>query len=206
MRFNSAMLRLVVCVLLLALLLAPTIRPVPLTNASPQGPVVNNRIGAKLDEALMRYESYGLSGTFLISRDGQIVLHKGYGSADRGRGVRNTPATLFEMASITKTFTAAAILRLEMQGKLKTDDLISRYLGDFPKPKSSATIYHLLAHKAGLVVEGASLSSDGADRDRFIQDIKDTPAQSPPGEKYRYTNAGYSVLCSNRRKSFRPII
>ncbi len=191
------MLRLVVGELLLALLFASAIRSdLSTTNASPQDPVVNNRIGTKLDEALMRYEAYGLAGTFLVSKDGQVVLHKGYGLADRGRGVRNTPATLFEMGSITKTFTAAAILRLEMQGKLKTDDPISRYLGEFPKPKSSATVYHLLAHKAGRIVEGASLSGDGTDRDRFIQDMKDTPAESPPGEKYRYTNAGYSVLAA----------
>lgn len=199
------------CELLLALTFAPpiftppifapqtfaTIRPEFLiTNPPTQGVVVRNPIGAKLNEALMRYEAYGLSGTFLVSKDGQIVLHKGYGLADRERGVPNTPATLFEMGSITKTFTAAAILRLEMQGKLKTDDLISRYLGDFPKPKSSTTIYHLLAHKSGLIVEGASLSGDGADRDRFIRDMKDTPAESLPGEKYRYTNAGYSVLAA----------
>jgi CubicO group peptidase (beta-lactamase class C family) len=94
---------------------------------------VESEIGTKLNELLSRYESYGLSGTFLVAKDGQVVLLKGYGLADREQRFPNTPDTLFEMGSITKTFTAAAILRLEMQGKLKTDDLISRYLGEFPK-------------------------------------------------------------------------
>ncbi len=150
----------------------------------------------KLDELLSRYQEYGLSGTFLLVRDGEVLLHKGFGLADRERGIQNSPDTLFEMGSITKTFTAAAILRLEMQGKLKTDDLISKYLGEFPKAKATATIYHLLSHKAGLIVEGAVLGGDGIDRDRFIQDMKDTPFESRPGEKYRYTNAGYSLLAA----------
>jgi CubicO group peptidase (beta-lactamase class C family) len=76
------------------------------------------------------------------------------------------------MGSLTKTFTAAAILRLEMEGKLGTNDSIRKYLGELPRQKAGATIHHLLTHTAGLMVEGASRSDDGTDREKFIQGMK----------------------------------
>lgn len=83
----------------------------------------------QLDSALTHMTRRGYSGAALVARDGRIILHKAYGLADRERGIRNTTDTLFAVASVTKVFTAAAILKLEMQGKLATDDLISKYLG-----------------------------------------------------------------------------
>jgi CubicO group peptidase (beta-lactamase class C family) len=102
--------------------------------------------------------------------------------------------TLFNVASVGKIFTAAAVLKLEMKGKLKTSDLISKYLGEFPGEKSGATIHHLLTHTAGLIVDGATL--DYSSRKAFVQSVKDTPMESKPGEKYRYTNAGYTLLAA----------
>jgi len=189
--------RLLASVLLVAFIIGSTsLRELPAASKAIQRAVDKGETTLKLDQLLSRYEQYGLSGTFLVAIDGQIVLYKGYGLADRERHIPNTPNTLFEMGSITKTFTAAAILRLEMQRKLKTTDLLSKYLGPLPPAKATATIYHLLAHKSGLIVEGAALSGDGTSRDRFIQDMKDTPAASTPGEEYRYTNAGYSLLAA----------
>jgi CubicO group peptidase (beta-lactamase class C family) len=86
----------------------------------------------KLNSALTRMTRRGYSGTARVARNGRIILHKAYGLADRERGVRNRTDTLFAVASVTKVFTAAAILKLEMQGKLKTDEFISKYLGPFP--------------------------------------------------------------------------
>jgi len=189
--------RLLASVLLVAFIIGSTsLRELPAASKAIQRAVDKGETTLKLDQLLSRYEQYGLSGTFLVAIDGQIVLYKGYGLADRERHIPNTPNTLFEMGSITKTFTAAAILRLEMQRKLKTTDLLSKYLVPLPPAKATATIYHLLAHKSGLIVEGAALSGDGTSRDRFIQDMKDTPAASTPGEEYRYTNAGYSLLAA----------
>lgn len=158
--------------------------------------VVEGPLGRTLDALLSRYAQYGLPATVLVAKDRQIVLHKGYGLADRERGIANSPDTLFEMASITKTFTAAALLRLEMDGKLHTADRVSQYLGEFPGPKAGVTLDHLLMHKGGLQVEGSDLHINGEDRDQFIEAIKATPMESAPGERYRYTNAGYSVLAA----------
>lgn len=140
------------------------------------------------------FSKEGYSGAVLVAQNGEIILHKGYGLADRERRIQNTPSTLFHVASVGKIFTAAAVLKLEMQGKLKTSDLISKYLGEFPKEKSGATIHHLLTHTAGLTVDGST--PDYSSRKAFVQSVKDAPVESKPGEKYRYTNAGYIVLAA----------
>jgi len=175
-------------VLVLCLLLQPV-------WAAGQGKgLMKGKLGEELDGLMMGFSKEGYSGAVLVAHHDEIILHKGYGLADRERNIQNTPETLFNVASVGKTFTAAAVLKLEMQGKLKTSDLISKYLGEFPKEKSEATIHHLLTHTAGLVVDGARL--DYSSRKAFVQSIKDTPIESKPGEKYRYTNAGYVTLAA----------
>jgi CubicO group peptidase (beta-lactamase class C family) len=164
---------------------APTERPRAL---------VQGTLGRRLDEVLRRYHEYGLSGTFLVAKDGPVVLHEGFGFADRDRHIPNGLGTVFEIASLTKTFTAAAILRLEMTGRLRTDDRIEAHLGPFPPAKARATLHHLLTHTAGLVREGTDV--DTPDREAFITMMKEAPPESPPGERYRYTNAGYSLLAA----------
>ena len=73
--------------------------------------VVKGEVALKLDELLSRYAGYGFSGTVLAAKDGQIILNKGYGLADRERNISNAANTAFDIASITKTFTAAATSR-----------------------------------------------------------------------------------------------
>jgi CubicO group peptidase (beta-lactamase class C family) len=148
-----------------------------------------------LHTLLSGYEAQGFSGTVLVAKDGRIVLHRGYGLADRERGIRNGTETLFEVASITKTFTATAILQLEAAGKLRTADLLSQHLGPFPPEKAAATIHHLATHTGGLVPDGYDLGPR-EDRDTFIEAVKRAPLESTPGERYRYTNAGFSTLAA----------
>jgi len=143
---------------------------------------------------MIDFTKEGYSGSVLVAQNGEILLHRGYGLADRERGIQNNPETLFNVASVAKIFTAAAVLKLEMQGKLRTDDLISKHLGPFPNEKSGATIHHLLTHTAGLVPVGTSLNYES--RRMFVQSVKDAPLESTPGEKYRYTNAGYVLLAA----------
>jgi len=148
-----------------------------------------------LDRLLTQYERDGFSGTVLVAQDDRILLHKGYGFANRERGIRNDTNTLFEVASLSKTFTAAALLELESRGVLKSDDALSKHLGTFPPEKAEATIHHLATHTGGLVPEGAELVY-GADRDAFVESVKNVGRESVPGERYRYTNAGYSMLAA----------
>ena len=148
--------------------------------------------GAQLDSQLTRFSDSGFSGAVLVVRDRHIVLLKGYGLADAGRGIRNTPATRFEMNSMTKMFTGAAVLQLAAAGRLKLNDPVEQYLGAFPEGKRGATVEQLASHTSGLIVAGSNLAGDS--REAFVRDVKQTPRESAPGAEYRYTNAGFSLL------------
>lgn len=154
---------------------------------------VSGALGAQLDSQLTRFSEYGFSGTVLVVRDRGIVLLKGYGLADVTRGVRNSAATRFEMNSLTKMFTGVSILQLAASGRLRLGDPVERYIGALPG-KSGATIEHLATHTSGLIVKGTNLA--GETRQAFLQDVKRTPREAPPGRQYRYTNAGYSLLAA----------
>lgn len=166
----------------------------PVYAANRRTDIVRGKLGGEIDALLTRLSNEGYSGSALVARNGKIVLQKGYGLANRERNIPNTSTTLFNVASVAKVFTAAAILQLEEKAKLSTGDYISKYLGAFPNEKGRATIHHLLTHTSGLVVKGATL--DYGSRKAFIQSVKDTPAASKPGEKYQYLNAGYSLLAA----------
>jgi CubicO group peptidase (beta-lactamase class C family) len=175
----------------LLLFLAHAPRPAPDALARRQ---VVGALGRRLDALLARFAAYGFSGTVLVAKDGRVVLLEGYGLADAERGLRNTAATRFEMNSMTKMFTGAAILQLAAQGRLRPSDTVEQRLGGFPPDKQGATIEQLAMHTSGLIVEGTDLA--GESRAAFVRDVRQTPRESAPGEKYRYTNAGFSLLAA----------
>jgi CubicO group peptidase (beta-lactamase class C family) len=151
-------------------------------------------LGARLDTQLTRFAAYGFAGAVLVVRDGRIVLLKGYGLADVDRRIPNTAGTRFEMNSMTKMFTGVAVLQLAAAGRLRLSDPAARYLGGFPRAKAAATIEQLATHTSGLIVKGTALAGDS--REAFIRDVARTPNESPPGTRFRYTNAGFSLLAA----------
>lgn len=156
--------------------------------------VVAGELGRRLDEYLTRVSEFGFSGTVLVARDGKVVLHKGYGLADRKSGAQASVRTVYDVASITKQFTSAAILRLESEGKLKTTDPISKFFKDVPADKANITLHHLLTHTSGLA---AALEGDKpVTRDEFVRGMLATKLRSDPGERYSYSNAGYTLAAA----------
>jgi CubicO group peptidase (beta-lactamase class C family) len=155
---------------------------------------VSGTLGVRLDSQLTQFAAYGFSGTVLVVRSGQVVLLKGYGLANVERGIPNTAETRFEMNSMTKMFTGVAVLQLAAEGRVRLSDSVERHLGAFPPGKRGATIQQLATHTSGLIVEGSDLAGDS--RDAFVRDVKRTPRESAPGERYRYTNAGFSLLAA----------
>jgi CubicO group peptidase (beta-lactamase class C family) len=137
---------------------------------------------------------YGFSGSVLAAKDGKIILNRGYGLADRERNLPNTAETVFAIGSLTKQFTAAAILQLEAQGKLNTQDLASKYLGEFPPDKAGITLHHLLTHSSGLIPDGANARLPLESRDEYVEAVKKTRLRAAPGEKFYYSNVGYNLL------------
>jgi CubicO group peptidase (beta-lactamase class C family) len=176
---------------LLVLLALPLIQAGAASGAGEE--VVSGDLGQKIDRYMQRAESNGYCGSALVARGEKIILAKGYGLADRENKVRQTAETAFSIGSITKQFTGAAILKLEMMGKLKVTDLISRYLGDVPADKKEMTLHHLLTHTAGF--EGALGDDyDAIGREDFIRLGLDSKLLFKPGERYEYSNVGFSLL------------
>lgn len=155
--------------------------------------VVRTPLGEKLDAHMSRLEAYGFSGALLVAKGGEVILDKGYGFADAGGKVPFTPDTAFDVGSITKQFTAAAILKLEMQGKLSVSDPISRWFEGVPEDKKGITLHHLLTHSAGLEdVFGGDYEE--MPRDRLVKAVLASKLLWAPGTRYQYSNSGYSLL------------
>jgi CubicO group peptidase (beta-lactamase class C family) len=163
-------------------------------SSKPPKDIVKGENGAKLDRLLTRYTMYGFSGAVLVAIDGKIILNRGYGLANREQNLPNTSDTLFNIGSLTKQFTAASILKLEAQGKLNTQDLASKYLGDFPADKAGITLHFLLTHTSGLISDGANAQLPLGNRDEYVEAVKKTKLRSAPGEKFYYSNVGYNLL------------
>jgi CubicO group peptidase (beta-lactamase class C family) len=152
-------------------------------------------IRQRLEQAMTRFGAFGFSGTVLVAKDGRILLHKGYGLADRKRHLVTTTATVFPYASIIKGFTAAAVYKLEAEGKLVTSDTIGKYLPGVPASASRITLLQLLTHSSGLPHEADNVPG-GATRGEHVKNILRVPLQSEPGTRYAYSNAGYDLLAA----------
>ena len=164
-------------------------------NAPAHSEVVQGPLGTALDRYISELALYGYSGSVLVVQNGQVVLDKGYGLADRAHGTPFTADTVFDIASISKQFTAAAVLRLEMQGKLKVEDKLSRFFPTAPPDKAAITLHQLLTHTAGLP-ETLGPEDEKLPRQAFLKRAFATRLVHPPGSKFLYSNAGYSLLAA----------
>jgi CubicO group peptidase (beta-lactamase class C family) len=107
-------------------------------------------VGAKLDDYLTRLESHGYSGAVLVADREGILLEAGYGLADREAGRPVASDTVFTCGSITKQFTAAAIVHLQARGELSVDEWLADHFDDVPEDKQRITLHDLLTHGSGL--------------------------------------------------------
>ncbi len=136
------------------------------------------------------------SGTVLVARGGKVLFAKGYGLADVGRGLPDTATTQFRIGSVTKTFTALALLQLVERKRLRLDDPICDYVPRCPAPWRPITIRMLLAHTAGL--SDALDSADwrvlkGRPLPRVVDRLRSLQLQFAPGTRWSYCNACYLV-------------
>ena len=148
---------------------------------------------AKLKSYLERVEAFGFSGQVLVAEQGKVIMDRAFGYADRSRGTKNTTETVFNVASFTKQFTAAAILRLEQEGKLNTADQIGKYLDGVPADKAQITLEQLLTHTSGLRRGNAPKERE---RDDVVRTILSEPLAARPGERFIYSNNGYHLLAA----------
>jgi CubicO group peptidase (beta-lactamase class C family) len=154
---------------------------------------VKTETGKKIDEYVSRLVPWGFSGTLLVARDGEIVLCKGYGLADRKSRRPMTPDTVMSTGSITKQFTGAAIVKLEAQGKLSVQDPITKFFDDVPEDKRNITLHNLLTHTAGFPGAIGDDFDTSATAENFIRQAWGAKLLWKPGTKYRYSNVGFSI-------------
>ncbi len=156
-------------------------------------PPTADTLEAKVDAYVKPYLETGVfSGSVLVAHRGKVLLKKGYGMADYEHGVPNTPTTRFQVASISKLFTAIAIGVLEQQGVLSRSDLLQRFIPDFPGG-DKITIEQLIRHRSGIVGDLTDFKS-AQPLPAIIEQIKKAPLGYAPNTRAEYSNHGYRVL------------
>lgn len=133
------------------------------------------------------------SGVVLVAQNDDILFNKAYGRKNSQENGFNDINTVFDMGSITKQFTAAGILKLEMENELSVDDFLSNYFDAVPNDKENITIHQLLTHSSGLV-GGIGGDYDTITEEEFLEQVFDSELISPVGESFNYSNVGYSLL------------
>ena len=152
----------------------------------------------RVDSMMAAYDGPVPGAALLVLRDGVPVVRKGYGLADLERGTTVGPDTNFRLASVSKQFTAAAILLLAQDGALSLDDPVRRWLPSLPASADAITLHHLLSHTSGLVDYEDVMPDaiDGQLRDADVLRLLEAQDRLyfAPGSAYRYSNSGYALL------------
>jgi D-alanyl-D-alanine carboxypeptidase len=146
---------------------------------------------------MKRHQIPGLS--LAVLKNVKVLKSEGYGFANVELGVPATPETVYQLASITKCFTATAIMLLVEDGKLKLGDRISARLPDLPPAWSNITVRHLLTHTSGIksYTQLAEIAEDPRKTfkpEEIVELVREWPLEFPPGERYAYSNTGYFLL------------
>lgn len=176
-------------------LLLPADAPAARAQEPPRVP--RPELVARLDSIVHRYlaDSQATGGTVVVARGGDLLYARGFGERDRERHLPATPETVYPIGSVTKTFTAAAVMQLVEEGRVALDDPVTTYLPQFPR-WSAVTVRHLLSHTSGIPLTSPAWRALW-DRELppadYVRVLADTLV-SAPGAQFRYANTGYMVL------------
>ena len=134
-----------------------------------------------------------------VIKDGRLILARGYGYADVENGVPATAETVYRLGSITKQFTAMAILKVAEAGKLSLEDDLSKFLPDFPLQGHKVAIHHLLNHTSGIksytsLPNFFRTARQDLSHEEMLALFKEQPFDFEPGAKMFYNNSGYYML------------
>lgn len=154
----------------------------------------------RIDRVIQNSVEQGeFSGSVLVARDGQILFDRGYGSANREWNIANDGDTVFRLGSISKQFTAVAIMLLHERGAVDLDAPLKTYIPDAPAAWDAITVRHLLTHTAGVpdftrLVDYEELKTQPATVTTLIARFRDRPLAFEPGSSFAYSNSGYILL------------
>jgi CubicO group peptidase (beta-lactamase class C family) len=163
--------------------------------------VAADEVDDYIHKEMERQHIPGLS--LAVVKRGEIAKSAGYGLANVETGLRTSPDTVFQIQSVTKTFTASAVMLLVEEGKIGLNDKLTKYLDDLPESWSAVTIRHLLSHTSGIkdfINEPTVDMRKDLEPQDVIESLRKLPLNFAPGEKYAYSNTGYHLLAMVIRK------
>lgn len=159
-----------------------------------------DEVARQADDYLQaQFDAGFFNGAALIARDGVTVFAKGYGYANAEWEIPNSVSTRFRIASITKTFTAALILKQAGQGRLDVNDAVGKHFQPCPESWGSVTLHHLLTHTSGIpnytsAPDFATINRLPHTAEQIVATFRDKPLEFAPGAKYSYSNSNYLLL------------
>ncbi|CAH1195356.1 Penicillin-binding protein 4* [Paenibacillus plantiphilus] len=171
--------------------------PTPATPTQTQ-PTASSEVESFSDKVDAYLQKLKFNGSVLLAKKGKVLIRQGYGMANLQTKSPNTPNTIFRIASVTKQFTALAIMQLQEQGKLNVKDPIHKYLPDYPHG-DKITIHHLLTHTSGIpdftgFPDYLETIGQQITVEQYLDKFKDKPLDFEPGSMSKYSNSGYIVL------------
>jgi len=150
-----------------------------------------------MDDYILTAVEEGFSGAVLVAKGGEVILHQGYGLADREKSIPVRKDTVFDIGSITKRFTRAAILKLVEQGKLKLSDPLTSFFDNVPANKVGITIDQILEHTAGFhEYHDTKGDFEEMDKEKAVKTILGQKLRFEPGSSQAYSNSGYTLLAA----------
>jgi CubicO group peptidase (beta-lactamase class C family) len=174
--------------------------PQPVARSA-AAPATTTQLAERVDEYMQAsVRNAHFSGTILIARDGVPLVSRAYGMSNYELRTPNTTATVYQLASLSKQFTATLIMQLQEQGRLKVSDPVCKFVASCPEAWKPITLRHLLTHTAGvpgftrLPNWDEELGHRTYTRGTLLALFRDLPLEFTPGEKYRYSNSGYALL------------
>jgi CubicO group peptidase (beta-lactamase class C family) len=161
------------------------------TNSNSTENSLENRLESYLDKC----NKNGLSASVLVAKDGDILYSGGVGLRNKAKKLPVTKETIFTIGSLTKQFTATAILKLQEEGKLSVNDSIYKFFENIPKDKQNITIHQLLTHTSGIVGNlGYGVDFVPISKEKFLNEVYNSSLDFEPGKQFSYSNVGYSIL------------
>lgn len=157
------------------------------------------QLAPQIDTLLSRqFSNSGPGGVVLVGKEGRIIYQQAFGKADLETDVAMQPEQVFRIGSITKQFTACAIMKLAEEGRLTLQDDIRKFIPDYPTQGQTITIEHLLTHTSGISTGAGQWTPETRKKDvtplELIGQFKQSPMEFLPGNSFRYNNNGYVLL------------
>ncbi|MFD2824645.1 serine hydrolase domain-containing protein [Lacinutrix iliipiscaria] len=160
----------------------------------------SQHLEAHIDSVLVNVfkDKNGPGGVFLVAKNGKLNYRKAFGKSNIELDVDMVPDNVFQIGSMTKQFTAIAIMMLEEQGKLNVNDVVSKFIPDYPNG-NNITLHHLLTHTSGIkdftkMKSIMSIAKEDLTPKELVDFFKNEPVEFKSGEKFEYNNSGYVVL------------